>query len=360
MIKTKVSHLKRDRLLAVTKHPYFAFLAFGAAMMILMFLSSIGILQYSFAASLTFTLIYSMVAVGFSYLLGYAGLASLGTAGFVGLGAYIASFMMQTGVQQGIIPFEIPYVFILIIALLVSVGLGVVVGFISLRIEGIFLAIVTLGLSEVLYQLFLNWIPITGGPNGMTVLRFPVIFGDLRLDRLSMMLIVAAFMTLLLILTYNLGKSQTGRAMLAMKNSTSAAQAMGISLLKYRLLAFVLATAYAGLAGALLMGFSRYTDPYSWTLMFSLQILAACIFGGTRSLFGIIFGTFIVLGIVPMFLQNVEYLRNNSWLFNVIIGVVLILIVLFYRGGVMQLFRDIRKFFTSIRRRLWVRKYGND
>ena len=194
----------------------------------------------------------------------------------------------------------------------------------------------------------------------MTVLRFPVIFGDLRLDRLSMMLIVAAFMTLLLILTYNLGKSQTGRAMLAMKNSTSAAQAMGISLLKYRLLAFVLATAYAGLAGALLMGFSRYTDPYSWTLMFSLQILAACIFGGTRSLFGIIFGTFIVLGIVPMFLQNVEYLRNNSWLFNVIIGVVLILIVLFYRGGVMQLFRDIRKFFTSIRRRLWVRKYGND
>lgn len=333
-----------DKIKLFLANSYAKFIIFFVVIMLLQALSVWGILPFSFGSSLTNTIIYTIVAVGFSYLLGYAGLASLGTAGFVGMGAYLTSFFLNVGIALGMIQFELPLIVILLLSIIISLVIGVIIGFISLRIEGIFLAIVTLGLSEVFYQVFLNATTLTGGPNGITLGRFPLIIPGVRFDRLTMMLFVTFVFAVLVLIAFNLGKSATGRAMLAMKNSTSAAQAMGISLMKYRLFAFVLSTIYGGIAGVLFMSFVRYTDPYSWSLMFSLNILAAVIFGGGRSLWGIMIGTFIVFGIIPMFLQDVEFLRDNSWLFNVIVGASLILIVLFYRGGVMQLFGDIRRF----------------
>lgn len=351
-LKNKLKNTFTPKLRKFTKHPYFKFIMFGVALFILQSLSAAGVLQFSFGLALTQTMIYSIVAVGFSYLLGYAGLASLGTAGFVGLGAYTVSIFLRNYTS-------VPYLVVLLIVLLISLIIGIIVGFISLRIEGLFLAIVTLGLSEVLYQVFLNGGVLTGGPNGTNLRGYPNIFG-LQLDRTMTMYMVLIFLIALLIVTYNLINSPTGRAMLAMKNSTSAAQAMGISLMKYRLLAFVLSTMYAGLAGALFMSFVRYTDPYSYTIMFSLNILAACIFGGTRNLWGVMAGTLLVFGLVPMFLQDVTFLRTNSWLFNVIIGGLLILIVLFYKGGVVQLFTNIKYRFKKSVERARVKKYGYD
>lgn len=321
-------------LLKIAKHPYFSFIIFGMFLISIQFLTAQGMLQYSLGASLTQTMIYSIIAIGFSYLLGYAGLASLGTAGFVGLGAYLTGYLLNNFTN-------LPYLNVVAIVLIVSLLIGLIVGFISLRIEGLFLAIVTLGLSEVFYQVFLNGGELTGGPNGITIRGFPLILG-FQFDRVTIMYLVTVVLIVIIFLTYNLITSPTGRAMLAMKNSTAAAQAMGISLLKYRLIAFVLANLYAGLAGILYMTYVRYTDPFTWSILFSLNILAAVIFGGTKSIWGTILGVFLVFGVVPMFLQDIEFLRNNSWLFNVIIGVSIILIVLFYNGGVIQLLNEIK------------------
>lgn len=151
-------HLKKN-VKPIVKHPFFAFIVFGLVLILLQILSwTAGFPKSSAMSGIATVLIYSIVGFGFTYLLGYAGLASLGTAGFTGLGAYIVGyFLRETGV---------PYIVSILVVLAVSIILGVAVGFISLRIEGIFLAIVTLGLSEILYQIFTNWIDFTGGPNG--------------------------------------------------------------------------------------------------------------------------------------------------------------------------------------------------
>ncbi len=326
----------RNKILKVVKHPYFTFIAFGGILIALSLLQQqTSIIKYSFISALGVCLSYGIVAIGFSYLLGYAGLSSLGTAGFVGLGAYITVILLSR------FP-GLNFFLILILVLLIALILGVIVGFISLRIEGIFLAIVTLGLSEIIYQVFVNASDITGGTNGIKFKGDISLFPGINLGREESYLMIVVFLVILMVLTYNLLNSPTGRAMLAMKNSTSAAQAMGISLLKYRLLAFVLATLYAALGGALLVSFTKYTDPKGWTIMFSLNILAACLLGGSRNLWGILFGTFICFGLSPMFLNDVQYLRNNPWILSSIIGVILILVLLFYPGGMTQIVQELK------------------
>ena len=332
----------RPKFKQITGHPFFGFILFALAMILVQLLQKAGLVNYSFAKALGQTAIYAIAALGFSFLLGYAGLASLGTAGFAGLGAYITGYILNTYTM-------LPYWAILIFVLLVSIILGVVVGFISLRIEGLFLAIVTLGLSEVMGQLFLNanW---TGGPNGMKTGYIHILPNILHIrSNISILYcIVVIMMVLLMMITSNLITSPTGRAMLAMKNSTSAAQAMGISLLKYRLFAFILATAFAQLAGSLHMIYGQYTDPIQWTIMFSLNILAACLVGGAKSIWGVLLGTLIIFGLTPLFFQNIGFLRNNSWIMSVISGVLIIIVVMFYPGGIAQL---VNKF-------LFKRKYA--
>jgi len=315
----------------IISHPFFGFIVFGIAMILVQLLQRAGFLNYSFAKALGQTAIYAVAVLGFSFLLGYAGLASLGTAGFTGLGAYITGFILNTYTA---IPFWVILIGITAAALL----LGMAVGFISLRIQGLFLAIVTLGLSEVLVQMFLNatW---TGGPNGMRTVYIHILPNVLNIrSNISILYyIVIVVLVLLMMLTSNLITSPTGRAMLAMKNSTSVAQAMGISLLKYRLFAFILAIAFAQIAGSLHMIYGQYTDPVQWGIMFSLNVLAACLVGGSRSIWGVVIGTLLIFGLTPLFFQDIAFLRNNSWVMSVISGILIIVVVMFYPGGIAQL-----------------------
>ncbi len=339
------------------KKPWVGFVVLGIVLVLLMYLSSARIIQFSFGNKLAEVITYCIIAIGFSYLLGYAGLSSLGTAGLVGIGAYVCAFFTKKGVQTGVLSGPWPLLVIFIIAIVIALIIGLIIGFASLRIEGLFLAIVTLGLSEVLYQVFVNANAITDGVNGISI-KLVSILGDFELSKLGVNIMVVLFLVFMLIITYNVQRSVTGRAMLAMKNSTSAAQAMGISLLKYRLMAFMLSTVYCAIAGVLTMAAVQYTDPKKWSLLFSLNILAACIFGGSRSLWGIMFGAFIVFGVEPLFLTNIPALRDNSWILSVIIGAILILLVLFYRGGVIQLINDIKSLFKKAIEKRRVKKYG--
>ena len=152
--------------------------------------------------------------------------------------------------------------------------------------------------------------------------------------------------------------------MLAMKNSTSAAQAMGISLLKYRLLAFVICTAYASLSGVMLMITVRSATASFGTgfyaLITSLNILAAVIIGGYKSIWGAIFGTFIMYGLQTTLLNNVEFLSENPVIITFISGVLVILVVMFYPGGLAQLFGELK---AKIKKQAAKRKeaiYGKD
>lgn len=318
------------------KHPLSQIVVFILAMTLLQLLSGWGVLPNSFVYALGNTMIYAIIAVGFCLLLGYSGLASLGTAGFIGIGAYTAFYVLQ---QYGL-----PYIVAFLITLAISIIIGVVVGFISLRIEGIYLAILTLGLSEIIRNLLMA-IKSTIKIDMANV----KLFGVQMTDQMGFFLILGTF-AILLWLTSNLINSPTGRAMLAMKNSTSAAQAMGISLMKFRLLAFVIATVFAAIGGLLYMVFVKSMTTATSTLLTlttSLNILGAVIIGGAKSLWGTSFGVFIIYGIQSMFLSKIAFFNKNPAFITMITGLLIILVVMFFPGGFAQIATQVK---------LWLKK----
>lgn len=340
---------KQNRVQAFFRHPLSQIILFVIILAVIQLLSMAGIVSNSLVFAIGNTLIYAIIAIGFCLLLGYSGLASLGTAGFIGLGAYSAFYVVQ---EMGM-----PYIAALVVTLAVSIGIGVVVGFISLRIEGIYLAILTLGLAEIIRNLLMAL---------KSTIQIEIenvrLFGLLMDTRGGYFLILLTF-AVLFWLTANLINSPAGRAMLAMKNSTSAAQAMGISLMKYRLLAFVISTVFAAIGGLLYMMYVRTMTTATSTLLTlttSLNILGAVIIGGAKSLWGTTFGVFIIYGIQSMFLSRIPFFIENPAFMTMVTGVLIILVVMFFPGGFAQMVVSLRSYFKkkSVERRL--REYGKD
>lgn len=318
------------------KHPLFSFVILIVVLAIvqLLFMFTEGIISLTVSKAIAQTLIYAIVGIGFSLLLGYAGLASLGTAGFMGLGSYLAGNFL--------IGYDMPFIVTLLVIILVAVVLGGIVGFISLRIEGMYLAIITLGLSEILLELFKTENIFTGGASGLRKVPFVKLANILQLDRETSFFLILGVLFIMIVITINLINSPTGRAMLAMKNSSSAAQAMGISILKYRLLAFIMATVYAMIGGALFVAYNRASDPSSWTLSLSLNILAAVVIGGSRSIWGVLLGTFIIFGMDLAVLKNIAFFNKYPGSSMIFSGILIVIIVMFYPGGITGLFTNIK------------------
>lgn len=327
---------KKNVLLDILHNPLSQILIFVVVLTVVQLLSKAGLISSSFVQAVGNTLIYSIIAIGFCLLLGYSGLASLGTGGFVGIGAYVAFYTIQE--------FGLPYIAALAATLAVSIVIGVVVGFISLRIEGIYLAILTLGLSEIIRNLLMV-IKSTVKIDVDHVRLFGVKMGDQG----AYFLILITFAILMWLLA-NLINSPTGWAMLAMKNSTSAAQAMGISLMKYRLLAFVISIIFAAIGGLMYMLFVRTITTSTsllLTLTTSLNILGAVIIGGAKSLWGTTFGTFVIYGLQAMFLSKISFFVENPAFITMLTGVLIIVVVMFFPGGFAQIVGHIL---------LWARK----
>lgn len=334
------------------KQPVFSFAVFAVILVLVQTLSQQGLISSSFVTAVGTTIIYCIIALGFCLLLGYSALASLGTAGFIGIGAYSAYYcLVEWGMSIGMT---------FVVAIVGAVVIGLVVGYISLRIEGIYLAIVTLGIAQIIKEI-LAAICDTIKIKGSQITLFGMESMKLKTDHIFYGLVAILF--ILMVITQNLMNSPTGRAMLAMKNSTSAAQAFGISLLKYRLLAFTISIIYASVAGVLYMLYVRYVSNSSstlFTLSTSLNILGAVIIGGTKSIWGTIGGTFIIYGIDKMFLQDIDFFRENPTLITLFCGILVVVVVMFYPGGLAQLLIELKYKIMKLRTKIREGKYGKD
>ncbi len=342
----------------IAKHPFFPIVVLGFLLILLQLIGSTGVIRPSLLNFISPVLIRYMVSLGFLLLLGYAGLASLGTAGFMGLGSYLIGYLYQT---LGI-PTEIAF----LVGIATALVLGILVGFISLRIEGMYLAIVTLGLSEILKNFFLNS-PLTGGSNGMRLfdgINFLGLFSSTSSVYNPIYYVIVIFMILSMIWILNIINSPSGRAMLSIKNSTSAAQAMGISILKYRLMAFLIATLFAVFAGMLQMIRTTTSYPSSWGVDLSLNVLAAVVIGGEKSIWGVLIGTFIVFGLKDIVLAKIPFFQTYHNAHLMFSGILIILVVMFYPGGVVKLFTDLIAWFKKIKNKIqasWKEyRYGSE
>ena len=341
-----------------SKHPFFPIFALGTFLILLQIIGSTGLIAPSVFNFLSPVIIRYIVALGFTLLLGYTGLASLGTAGFMGLGSYLIGYLYQSAGMSSEIAF--------LIGIAVALLLGLFVGLVSLRVEGMYLAIVTLGLAEILKNFFTNS-PLTGASNGMILsggIKFLGIFSSIAQRYNSIYYLLIFVMVLCMVWVLNLISSPTGRAMLSIKNSTSAAQAMGISILKYRLTAFLIATLFAVAAGMFQMIRSNTSYPNSWGLDLSLNILAAVVIGGTKNIWGVMVGTFLVFGLKDLVLARIPFFQTYSNAYLMFTGVLIILVVMFYPGGIAKLFGDLKRLIvntaSNIKKKLKDYKYGEN
>lgn len=307
--------------------PFSSYIFFGIILAILPILVELKVLKYSYLTTIASILIYSIVALGLNLLLGYSGLISLGTAGFMGLGTYLSAYLTAD--------LNLPFEFALIISILVPMLIGVLTGFVSLRIEGFYLAIATLAISEILRKTFVEFEVVTNGFSGKKA-GYPTLLGFINLGRNGSFILIVAILVIIMIITHNLINSYTGRAFLTMRGSESAAQAMGINIYKYRLLSFAITVAYASLGGVLYMHFVKYTYPDTWTLLLSLNILAAIVIGGIRSIPGTILGSFVVFGVPDLILKRLPVIGQFDGLAYIFNGILIVLVVLFYPTGLIH------------------------
>ena len=226
----------------------------------------------------TLVAINVIATTGLNITVGYAGLLSIGHSAFIGVGAYTAALM---AIHVGT-----PLIVNIVAGAAAAFLVGLVFGAPSLRIKGVYLAIATLAAQYSLYFVFQQWTGVTGGDRGLSVPGVNILgFGEE-----GFYLFVVALAALLCVAARNLFRTRIGRAFIALRERDYAAQVLGINVVRYKLLAFALGAAYAGVAGALLGSFLRIVNPDQFTLTASIFFLAAVVVGGQASILGSILG----------------------------------------------------------------------
>lgn len=337
----------REHLKPFIKKPHFGFILVGVALLITRLLSDV--LPPDLYGAIIITSYYYIAGLGFALLLGYGGLASLGTGAFVGIGAFSLHYIYRY--------MELPLLIAIAAGIVLSIIISIAFGFVSLRISGMYLAIVTMGLSQIVIEIIKNIPNYASGTTGGFLsggTPRPLEFLGMELSQNASVVFMAVFVVIAMSVVHNLIASPTGRALLAIKNSETAAQTMGINLLKYRLLAFVISGVLGSIAGVLSLMYIRNASVSQIGLAFALNILAAVIIGGTKSIWGILLGTFVIFGLNLAVFQRFQ-LGNLSIIIN---GILIILVVMFYPGGLIQLFVDIKKFFKKLKLKIREKIYG--
>ncbi len=277
--------------------------------------------------------IYAIVALGLNLLIGYAGQFSLGQAGFMAIGAYVAAILSTS--------WGWPFVLTLPAAAVVSAAVGYLLGLPALRLSGPYLAVVTLGFGLAVPQLIIWQGSWTGGSSGLHNIEPAGLLG-LSFATDGQFYYLALLATALLTLfTARLVKSRTGRAFIAIRDSELAAQAMGVSLLRYKTMAFALSAAYAGIAGCLYAYLLKGVGPEDFTLLLSVEFLAMVVVGGLGTIEGSLLGA-AVLTALPNVLTRLPLLEEYKNLYVVVFGAILILTVIFMPRGIAGAWRSYR------------------
>jgi ABC-type branched-subunit amino acid transport system ATPase component/ABC-type branched-subunit amino acid transport system permease subunit len=230
-------------------------------------------------------MILMIVTIGLNILIGHAGLVSLGQAALYGLGAYVAAWL---AVKQGVqfLP--------AVVAGVVVTGLfGAILAYPTVRVRGVYLAVITIAFGLVFQNILVEWLPVTGGTQGLIGIPRGNVFG-ISLTRPIYFWVVAGCLIVTFIIQYNVIHSRYGRAMRATAQSENAAKALGINLAGTRTLAFVISAALAGLAGGLYTFLNLFVNYETFTFFHSVSFLLMVILGGTGTLVGPIVGTSIL------------------------------------------------------------------
>lgn len=332
----------------------------GAALLVLAWLVLPLLLGEYWSTILVYAGIASIGAIGLNLLTGYTGQVSMGHAVFYGIGAYGAAvFAGRWG---------LPFPLWLIAAAALGGFVGGLAGPFALRLRGSYLVIVSLGLLVLGTHVFENWSSVTGGLTGTTV-RAPVALGPVDIGTLSIgsarlsrnqgwMYFTWAMVAILGLAARNITKSRPGRALQAIRDRDLAAEVIGVSLVHYKVGAFVVSSGFAACAGAMYASYARYVSPLDFSLLLSIQFIAMIVVGGIGTIHGSILGA-VLLTVLPRAIEAVSgslpFVSANGTgggltvqsLNQALFGLLIIGFLLFEPLGLAEVWRRLTRYFKA-------------
>lgn len=271
-------------------------------------------------------LIWTISAMGLNLTLGYAGQISLAQASFMAIGAYVTALLTLAGWH---------WLAAMPLSMLLCFTIGILLGFPALRVQGHFLAFVTLAFNTLVYLVLRNEDWLTGGSYGLVGMPRPD-FGFFDAGRQ----LNFYYFTLVVAIVAALGmwgiiRSPWGRAFKALRENPIRAESLGIDTRRLTLLAFAIGSAYAGLAGALVTPLVQFIEPGSFSLIHSLRVLLMVVVGGLGAFFGPLLGAGVVI-LLP------EFLRFTEGYYLMIYAAAVIVLMIFCPSGLVGLWMRLR------------------
>lgn len=274
-------------------------------------LVSVGVLNLFYVQILQQIGINIILAVGLNLIVGFSGQFSLGHAGFMAIGAYAAAIIGSKSPTYG------AFFGAMLVGALLSGAVALLVGIPTLRLKGDYLAVATLGVSEIIRIFIINGRSLTNGAAGI-----------LGIPNFTTWQMVYFFVVITTIATLNFLRSPIGRSTLSVREDEIAAESVGVNTTKIKIIAFVFGAITASIAGSLQAGFIGSVVPKDYTFINSINVLIIVVFGGLGSITGAIVSA-IVLGILNMLLQDVASVRM------IIYALALVLVMIFRPGGLL-------------------------
>lgn len=261
-----------------------------------------------------------LVVIGLNLLIGFAGQISLGHAAFFGLGAYLSGILTAT--------YGFPIWPTVLLAMALTAGVAFVIGIPTLKLEGHYLVMATLGFNVIVYIVMLQLEPVTGGPSGFAGIPRLEWSGFLFDSDRKYYYLLWAISIGALLLSLNLIHSRVGRAMAALRQNEIAARCAGIDTEAYKVKIFVLSAVLASLAGSLYAHYITFISPGTFSFFYSLQVVTMVLVGGMGSLWGSVFGA-LLLTLLPEALHAVKE-------YNVLVyGLILMGVLVFFPHGLL-------------------------
>ncbi|MBO5101503.1 MAG: branched-chain amino acid ABC transporter permease [Clostridia bacterium] len=329
-----------EKIKSITWKYYLNYIVIGVVAAVFSALTFAGALPQSTLYLLERMTISIILAVSLGLVVGFLGELSLGHAGFMCIGAYIGgkvSVLLADALGKGVVNLLIS----LLVGALIAAAAGFIVGLPALRLKGDYLAIVTLAFCEIVKSLFQNTSEESfGGPLGLRTPRF---------DKQYLFIIGFVLVLVTLAVIQNLLRSKHGRAITAIRDNEIAAHATGINVTKYKLVAFVISAAFAGVAGVLYSFANNNVQAAVFDYNYSIEILVMVVLGGMGNITGTIISAAVITYLNTTL--TVVLTGNLAVLKDLIYALVLILIVVYNNAPALKNFREKynpRKFLKAL------------
>ena len=277
---------------------------------------------------LALAFIYAIATLGLNLITGYTGQLNLAHAGFMAIGAYTVGILT---VDHGV-----PFWWAFLLSGMVPAALGVPIGWLSLRLRGYYFAIFTLCVGTIINLVIEKWDGLTHGVGGIIGIPVPPGFGPVQFStpRAQYYLALGALVLMAWVMQ-RIVRSLVGRSFMAVRNSEPLAEALGIPLMRTKLLAFVLSVFYAGMAGGLYAGTIRFLGPDVANIAHTFDMVTAMLIGGLGTVAGPIVGSLVL----PWITQYLQFMQDYRM---IVFGPLLVLLLIFLPAGIVGSLRNRR------------------